>query len=54
MSEGVVHYVKCPGCSSVRLEHDYAGQKAHLEAEHPEIVAERMAESRRLDGWVND
>lgn len=46
--------IQCPGCSVELPEQDIAAQREHMEREHPEIVAERRAESARWDGWEND
>lgn len=46
--------VKCPGCEVFMDEADMLGQAEHMLANHPEIIAERMKEDARLDGWVND
>jgi hypothetical protein len=49
-----VSKVRCPGCELELEESDMRAQAAHMSAEHPEIVAERLAEAARWDGWVND
>lgn len=46
--------VKCPGCDLVLDGTDLNGQRRHMEEYHPEIVAERRADSARWDGWEND
>jgi hypothetical protein len=46
--------VKCPGCSLELHEDDLRGQFRHMKACHPEIVAERRAESDRWDGWEDE
>lgn len=49
----LVYMVKCPGCDLRLPEEDFPRQAAHLLDEHPEIVAERRAEDKRWDGWVD-
>ncbi|OGE83731.1 MAG: hypothetical protein A3B23_02055 [Candidatus Colwellbacteria bacterium RIFCSPLOWO2_01_FULL_48_10] len=46
--------VKCPGCPLELSENDMAAQRAHMDTQHPEIVAKRLAEVERLRGWAND
>ena len=48
--------MKCPSpsCEVDIADDDTAAQRAHLEAEHPEIIAERLAEFHRWDGWVDE
>lgn len=46
--------VKCPGCPLKLPTGDLAAQKAHMEADHPGIIAARLAEVERLRGWARD
>jgi hypothetical protein len=46
--------IKCPGCDLELEEDELREQVVHMDAEHPEIVAQRRAESAAWDGWVND
>lgn len=43
--------IKCPGCDLVLTEDDLYGQSEHMKQDHPEIVAERLAEEAAWDGW---
>jgi hypothetical protein len=43
--------VKCPGCNLYLVEDDFEAQRLHMEKYHPEIVAERLAEPKKMDGW---
>ena len=36
--------IKCPACDLECDEEDLEGQKAHMMAKHPGIVAQRLAE----------
>jgi hypothetical protein len=44
----------CPGCGLELPEDDLAAQSAHMQTEHPEIIAERVAEAAKWDGWEQD
>jgi hypothetical protein len=46
--------VKCPGCPLELDEEDFAEQDAHMMAEHPEIVAQRVLDSKKWAGWEDD
>lgn len=46
--------VKCPGCGLEMDEDDLRRQVGHMKEKHPEIVAERLVEAARWDGWVDD
>lgn len=46
--------IECPECALKLPETDFAGQAAHMEREHPEVIAERRAHAARFDGWEND
>lgn len=43
--------LQCPGCELLLPADDLLAQKAHMEAEHPEIIKRRLDESARWDGW---
>jgi hypothetical protein len=45
---------KCPGCRRWLPDNDWHGQRLHMETNHPNIIAERLAESARWDGWEQD
>lgn len=49
-------YIRCPdpSCYARLPETDTLGQKAHMEAWHPDILATRAAEDRRWDGWEDE
>jgi sarcosine oxidase delta subunit len=55
--------IKCPGCDLELDEEDFAEQEAHMLAEHPDIVEQRLVESHFTrdpatgkweDGWAAD
>lgn len=52
----LMHVLECPaeGCRFMAPDDDLVMQVAHMTKMHPELVAERQAESARWDGWVND
>jgi hypothetical protein len=46
--------IKCPapGCDVSLDADDLPGQIAHVQSQHPEIIASRQQESRRQDAWA--
>ncbi|MBI2013745.1 MAG: hypothetical protein HYS87_02890 [Candidatus Colwellbacteria bacterium] len=45
----VVKMIKCPGCPKELPEKDLQAQKQHMEAEHPEIILDRLSRAKLLD-----
>jgi len=37
-------WTKCPGCDTYLRTNDHAGQMAHMDSQHPEIVEQRLKE----------
>lgn len=37
--------IKCPGCEVRLPQADIDAQKAHMEAEHPDLIAERLTDA---------
>lgn len=54
MTDAAAAMIRCPGCELELAEDDLRGQEVHMIGRHPELVAERLAESARWDGWVDD
>jgi hypothetical protein len=42
---------KCPACDLWLAEDDFEAQQLHLTEAHPDVVAQRLLESSRWDGW---
>jgi hypothetical protein len=49
-----VQLSSCPGCGATLPEDDLQAQRAHMEEYHQDIIAERLAENGRWDGWEQD
>jgi hypothetical protein len=46
-----MNMIKCPECDLYLDEDDFEAQRLHMADKHPEVVEERLAETRRFDGW---
>jgi hypothetical protein len=46
--------IKCPSCDLYLDEEDFEAQRLHMAREHPEVVEERLAESKKWDGWEDE
>ena len=44
---------QCPHCGR-EVGNDYQSEFAHMDAFHPDVVAERRAETDQLTGYVQD
>ncbi len=49
-----MNQVQCPGCDLVLDEDNVYDQMTHMKEKHPEIVAKRLIEAARWDGWEDE